>query len=196
MERTLDEAMSLGPIAEAIDRCGGAVSREGLRAKALGARTAIAASVDAEYRAYLEALAMDSSLSPDGEASTARGAGRWSLRSPAVLFPGLPAVAGLLFLLPGCGLRVFGGRPYVGDGLITAGLLLCAVAVGALVGDLIWLSVTKARTRSMGAGDVGREVARARKAWELALMERGMVPFLLDCIEEADQEERGDRAAR
>ncbi|MHC3473075.1 hypothetical protein ACYF6T_30900 [Streptomyces sp. 7R007] len=67
------------------------------------------------------------------------------MRAPTVLFPGLLAVVGLLFLLPGFGLRDLVGRPYLGDGLITAGLLLGAPAVGAAVGDLIWLRVTRAR---------------------------------------------------
>ncbi|GAA3836467.1 hypothetical protein GCM10022403_081280 [Streptomyces coacervatus] len=184
-ERVLDEAMGRAEIEEAVERCGSTVSRGCLRVRVLQARTAISASADAEYRAYLEAVAMGSSPSPDGEASAVRSTGRWSLRAPAVLYPGLLAVLGLLFLVPGCGLRVFGGRPYVGDGLITAGLLLCAVAVGAVVGDLIWLSVIAARRRSVCAGDAESHVTKARRAWELALLERGMVPFLLRCIEES-----------
>ncbi|MEU6535685.1 hypothetical protein [Streptomyces sp. NPDC047000] len=108
------------------------------------------------------------------------------LRS-AILVPGLPAVVAGVLLPTGYGLRVLDGRPYVGDCLLTAGFLVGAVAAGAVVGDLIWRSVTAERNRSLGedstARDAGAKTAQAQQAAELALLERGMVPFLLARIE-------------
>ncbi|MFC9932398.1 hypothetical protein [Streptomyces sp. NPDC127190] len=60
---------------------------------------------------------------------------------------------------------------------------------GLPVGGLLRLLVTRGRPRSADAGrtedDARAEVARARGAWELALLERGMLPFLLGRLEEA-----------
>ncbi|GAA3824816.1 hypothetical protein GCM10022403_067790 [Streptomyces coacervatus] len=65
----------------------------------------------------------------------------------AMLVTGVPAVAAAVFLFLGFGLGVFAGRPYVGEGLITAGLIFGAVAAGTAVGDLAWfLMAARGRT--------------------------------------------------
>ncbi len=101
----------------------------------------------------------------------------------------LVAVIAAGLLAAGFGLRAFGGRPYVGDGLITAGSITGAVAAGALVGDVVWALMARARDRrgADGGTDDGREseAAWVREEWELALLEWGMVPFLLERIEES-----------
>ncbi|MFG2957839.1 hypothetical protein ACGF5O_29510 [Streptomyces sp. NPDC048291] len=199
-EQVLDRALGLAPVAEAIDRCAGPLGREELRDRAVRARGAILAFADIEYRAYREALAAAGEGgratvgAPEPAADGVAAKPKPSV--PSVLMCRVPAVIGLVFLLSGFAVRSYGGRPYVGGGLVTVGLLAAAVAVGAAVGDLLWLSVTAARGHSGGARDVLPDVGRARRAWELALLERGMVPFLLGRLEEARMGERGDRAAR
>ncbi|OXY97534.1 hypothetical protein BEK98_08215 [Streptomyces diastatochromogenes] len=62
---------------------------------------------------------------------------------------------------------------------------------------LRWVAAKRDRA---GAGDVPADdvpdVTRAREAWELALLERGVVPFLLGRLEELLMGQRGGRAAR
>ncbi|MGW4732694.1 hypothetical protein ACWEQC_26565 [Streptomyces shenzhenensis] len=203
-ERVLAQALGSGQIAEALARPGATLGRERLHARASSARTAITAAAAVEYQDYLAARAAAAGRA--GRTQTEGDAGAPPRRAGgllalfAVLVPSLSAVAAAVFLLSGYGLRAVGGRPYVGDGLIMAGLLAAAVAAGAAIGDLIWLLVTAVRNRSgeeRGTpADADPEVATARAAWELALLERGMTPFLLGRIEEARMRERGDRAIR
>ncbi|MFE1885605.1 hypothetical protein [Streptomyces diastatochromogenes] len=58
----------------------------------------------------------------------------------------------------------------------------------------------RAGASDVPAGDVPADdvpdVTRAREAWELALLERGVVPFLLGRLEELLMGQRGDRTAR
>ncbi|MCH5671504.1 hypothetical protein [Streptomyces gilvus] len=64
-------------------------------------------------------------------------AGRF-LSVRALLVPGVPAALAVVALPLGVVLSCFDGRPYVGGGLITAGLIAGAAAVGAAVGDVAW----------------------------------------------------------
>ncbi|GAA2734565.1 hypothetical protein [Streptomyces nogalater] len=250
-ERVLDQAISLGQVVEAMERCGSLIDRAELRTRALGAIHAIAAFADIEYREYLAAVT----------ASSVRRNGRRALRAPAppssapvppssasALVPpsrvagppsrtsgpesrapgtashgalppshaaGLPgraagapssapamrvsASVGLVLLLSGYGMRSSGALPGAGDGLLTAGLLLGALAVGVAVGDLVRRSGPVRGDRPDGSGAVAGSadtVARARQAWELALLERGVVPFLLGRLEEARLGQRRDHAGR
>ncbi|MFF4256850.1 hypothetical protein ACFY1L_37255 [Streptomyces sp. NPDC001663] len=90
-------------------------------------------------------------------ADTSISVGRAPVRDVLVLR--LPAVAAIAFLLLGFTLRHFDGRPYVGEGLITVGLIAGAMAVGTAVGDLAWVYVTAAR-RCSGADDGAAEDGR------------------------------------
>ncbi|MER6122992.1 hypothetical protein ABT173_09965 [Streptomyces sp. NPDC001795] len=199
-ERLLDQALSSWQVREALDRAAGVLDREQLRTRALQARTAVVATAAIEYRDYLQARAVAAERGGRRQsAAAARGAGG-ILPVPPMFVPSLSAVAAGVFLLSGYALRAVEGRPYIGDGLITAGLLAAAVAAGAVIGDLVWSVVSAARNRSAGEdglpGDTDREVRRAWEAWQLALLERGVVPFLLGRLEEASVGERGDHAAR
>ena len=202
-EQVLDRAMALEQVAEPLDRCTAAIGREELRDAALRARHTIAAFADAEYRAYLGLLTSASGRTGARQAGACRAAasrGADGQSAISKLLRRASAAAGLALLLAGHMVRSLDGRPYVGDALLTAGLLIGAMAVGAAVGDLIWL-VMEARNRSAATDDDASEspdagVAKARAAWETALLERGMVPFLLGRLEEARTGEREDRAAR
>jgi hypothetical protein len=185
-ERILDRALDSGPVREALDRSRATLDREELRGEALRARTAISEAAAVEYRDYLEARdAQDgggrSTASP--AATGTRGGGL--LLALLVLV----AVVAAVLLVLGFGLRGPGGRPYVGDGLMTAGLIAGAVAVGAMVGDVAW--------SLMGAADAGAGAGGwVREEWELALVEWGIVPFLLDRIEARRAAARDGHPAR
>ncbi|MER7638990.1 hypothetical protein [Streptomyces sp. NPDC126522] len=184
-EVILDRALNSGRVREALDRAGEAVDREELRTQALHARDAIDEVAEAEYRDYLASGDVQGGQcgSVCLDAASTRRSG-WLM---AVLV--LVAVVAAGLLAAGFGLRAFGGRPYVGDGLITAGLITGAVAAGAMVGDVVWALMAAARDRRGADGEVGDgrepEAAWVREEWELALLEWGMVPFLLERIEES-----------
>ncbi|GHG99865.1 hypothetical protein [Streptomyces rubradiris] len=219
-ERVLDQAIDLGQVVEAMERCGSLVDRTELRAKALGAMNAITAFADIEYREYLAAVT----------ASSDRGKGRRALRAPAPPSrdPGVPSCGTLppsrdpgppgraagrppstsvrlvlssvgLVLLSGYGMWFSGALPRAGDGVLTVCLLLGAPAVGAAIGRLLRRSGPVPGEHTGGSGTAAAPadtVVRARQAWELALLERGVVPFLLGRLEEARLGQRRDRAGR
>jgi hypothetical protein len=106
----------------------------------------------------------------------------------AVLVPSLGAAATGVFLLCGFGLRAFAVRPHFDDGLVMAGVIAAAVTAGAALGDLAWLLAARARGRRCAEDDDRADrdpgVRRAREAWERAVLERGLVPFLLERLVE------------
>ncbi|MFJ9246886.1 hypothetical protein [Streptomyces sp. NPDC101776] len=195
-ERLLCRALDSGRVREALGRSCGTLDRECLRSRAIRARAAIAEAAAAEYREYVEAGGRQDARGDTGSpAGTGRrGGGRLMA---ALVFVAVVAVA---LLALGFGLRAFVGRPYVGDGVMTAGLIVGAVAAGAIVGDLAWSWKAPARDRSDTDRVVSREGAAEggwiHEEWELALLEWGLVPFLLDCIEEPGLLEQDGRPLR
>ncbi|MEU6367530.1 hypothetical protein ABZ876_17770 [Streptomyces sp. NPDC046931] len=200
-ERMVDRALDFPEVAAAIDATG--ASRAVLRTRALEARARIVGVAAAEYGHYLAlrtATAHRHAPAADGDG---RGAGDPShaasidddrtkkgiLPVLAVLVPSLGAAATGVFLLCGFGVRAFAVRPHIGDGLVMAGVIAAAVTAGAALGDLAWILVTGARGRSGRGGDDPAdrdpEVRRAREAWEDAVLERGVVPFLLQGVQAA-----------
>ncbi|MFJ6082769.1 hypothetical protein ACIQI8_15330 [Streptomyces sp. NPDC092369] len=167
----IDVALFERVLDQALDRVDGTVDREWLRSRALDERAAIVAAARAHGSEGVQNLLV-------------------------MLIPVLSAVAAVVLLIAGYGMRVFADRPYVGGGLITAALLTGAVAVGVAVGDLGWLLVAAARSRPLdGDGEGGRtDEGQGGEVGEAALLERGLVPFLQRCLEEARAGERGDRA--
>ncbi|MFJ2901500.1 hypothetical protein [Streptomyces sp. NPDC087212] len=173
-ERLLERALDLDPVTEALARRAGSVCREELRDSARRAHAEIVASAAAAHGGPVAGH----------PPRPCRPGGQQPVTS--LLAPRLSAVAGLVLLLSGYAVRSLGGRPYVGDGLIMAGVLICTVAVGAAVGDFLWLAVAALRRRD-GEHDEASSVPDAadpapeppHAAWELALLDRGLVPFLL-----------------
>jgi len=191
-ERLLDEALHSRQVRDALDSLDGTLDHGGLRTRALLARTVIAASAGAECRAYLEARAEQVARHGERAEGLAREVGaRGDGGLLPVLVPGLAAVCAAVSLVSGYGLQTAGGRPYVGAGLITAGLIAAAVAVGGVIGDLVCRAVPAVRQLPAAVPDV----SGARERWERALVERGMVPFLLDCLREVRAEEQNGQPA-
>ncbi|MEV6542545.1 hypothetical protein [Streptomyces sp. NPDC051665] len=184
-ELILERALNSGPVGEALGRAGEAFDRERLRTQALQARAAIGDVADVRYRDYLAAGSLQ-----DGRRSTAsRDAAGMRRSGWLVAVLALVAVVAAVLLAVGFSLRAFGGRPYVGDGLITAGMIAGAVAAGAAVGDFVWSLMAATRDRcdaDHGSSASGEpEGGWTREEWELALLEWGIVPFLLERIEES-----------
>ncbi|MFE5735562.1 hypothetical protein [Streptomyces celluloflavus] len=187
-ERILDRALSSQEIKDAVRRTAGALNAEQLRTQALRARADIAAAASAEYGSYLRLrISADRSRPPQAATGTTSRTGGGLLPALAVLVPGLAIVAAAVFLLFGFGLRVIGAYAHLADELVFAGLTSAGVAVATTALALLWLFVTAARNRSApdgrtagggAAGGADRALAQAREAWQLALLERGIMPFL------------------
>ncbi|WP_265564565.1 hypothetical protein [Streptomyces hygroscopicus] len=182
-ERMVERALDLPEIATATGSAEAGPSRERLRAEALEARdrlTGVAACEYDHYRTLRTAARVDGTRQ-DADRTTKSG----FLPVLALLVPSLGAVATGAFLLCGFGLRAFAARPHIDDGLVMAGVIAAAVTAGAALGDLGWLLVNRARRRRPGSDDpVDRDpgVRRAREAFECAVLERGLVPFLLERV--------------
>ncbi|MFE7855721.1 hypothetical protein [Streptomyces sp. NPDC057403] len=204
-ERLLEQGLQSRQVTDALRRPGGTLDRGRLRARALQARDDIVAAAAVEHRELVEARAdaaartKDSSAS-DGPERGVSSAGGGLLPVLAVLVPSLAAASAVAFLIIGFVLLELGGRPYIGEGLITSGLIAGAVAVGGAIGDLAYLIVAAARNRAADQADVPEDAvtgaARAREEWELALLERGVLPFLLGRLEESSAAEPEGRPAR
>ncbi|MFF3730357.1 hypothetical protein ACFYXM_08585 [Streptomyces sp. NPDC002476] len=185
-ERILDRALGSPLIQEGRRRNPGSPNNEQLRTRALGARTAIAASAAAEYRAYRQLL------DDSGNVANARGAVRResgagtavrgsALHAVAVLVPGLSATAAAVFGVIGFGFRAVGSHSHLAEVMLGAGAVAAGVAVVTVLAGLVGLLVVAAGNRSTKP-DGDAEVDRAREAWQGALLERGALPFLVDAI--------------
>jgi hypothetical protein len=180
-ERVVDRALGLPGVVVA--GAGGACApRERLRAQALQARDCLVEVAAAEYDHYLRTRA--AAADRDGPAAGDDRTRSRLLSVLAVLVPSLGVAATGVFLLCGFGLRAFAVRPHLDDGLAMAGVIAAAVTAGAALGDLAWLLAARARRRrGHDPADDDPEVRRARDAWEHAVMERALVPFLLECAD-------------
>ncbi|MQS06999.1 hypothetical protein [Streptomyces alkaliphilus] len=113
----------------------------------------------------------------------------------SVLLPILAGIAAAIFLTLGHLLGVMDPEPAAAGTIRTAGwFFLVLMGIGILVAgtELLITALRHGSGRSetgAGGAESGRreaeseEVARARDAWEEALMERGLLPFLRDTAE-------------
>lgn len=199
-EEILDQALDSPELSEAIGCAVTGPTRERLRAEALRARAPIAGAAAVEYDRYLRlwtsaAEAGHGRRRDDDSPPAAREEGGGLLATLAVLVPSLGAVVAGVFLLTGFSLHALDARPHLGDGLIAVGVVAAAVAAGATLGDLAWLLTTAARDRAPADGaeppDRDAAVSQAREAWQSALLQRGLLPFLLGRLNATGPPEAG-----
>ncbi|MFI2238096.1 hypothetical protein [Streptomyces chrestomyceticus] len=187
----LGQALDSPEVGEAMRRTPGAADREQLRTQAHRERDALCAAAAPEYETYARLRSANGAPPPDAappESLTAADSGGGLLPALAVLVPSLGAVAAVLFLAIGFGMRLVGFHRQFADELVYAGWLAAGIAAAATVAGLAWMLVTAARNRSTDgapgadAEELEPEVAQARAAWQRALLERGILPFLLNHI--------------
>ncbi|MFT2020323.1 hypothetical protein ACMA1D_31515 [Streptomyces sp. 796.1] len=184
------------------------LSSHQLRTMALGAAASITACAAVEYDRYVQVRA---AARPPGDPAGKQGAqgraaaslgaamgdvtgrsGAGVVAMLAVLAPALAGSAAVIFLVVGALLRVFAPDAALGAPLVTAGWVfaVCA-AVGILIAATALL-VTAVRNGGTGRGRrspaSADEVARAREAWHLALLERGVLPFVQQALANADRD--------
>ncbi|MEU5104037.1 MULTISPECIES: hypothetical protein [unclassified Streptomyces] len=115
----------------------------------------------------------------------ASGAGLVAVLS--VLAPVLAGTAAIIFLLAGYLLRLLDPAPAIAQPMVTAGWLFAVLTAAGLLIATVGLLLTALRNGSRAMRGSARsaqreEVDRAREAWGLALLERGVVPFLRDAL--------------
>ncbi|MFH8345109.1 hypothetical protein [Streptomyces sp. NPDC018045] len=192
----LGRALDSREVRDALRRSPAAPDREQLRSQAHRARDTLCAAAAPEYAAYARLRSEADSGTHPGPPAVADSDGL--LPALGVLVPSLGAVAAVLFLAIGFGMRLVGFHRQFADELVYAGWLAAGVAAAATVAGLAWMLVTAARNRSAppaddttGDGaDQETEVARARAAWQRALLERGIQPFLLERVRTRVREEQ------
>ncbi|SFE32899.1 hypothetical protein [Streptomyces mirabilis] len=178
-ERILDRALHSPEIMAAVERVGVTDTRERLRAEALQARPSLSRTAAVEYDRYLRVRA---SGRHEGPTKAAVRVGDGSVSVSALLVPSLGVVAAGVYVLSGFDLHALDVRPHLNDGLIMVVVILAAVTAGAALGDLLWSLATRDRPTSE---DRDPEVRRAHEEWQLALLERGVMPFLLGTLDGA-----------
>ncbi|MFE9612810.1 hypothetical protein [Streptomyces sp. NPDC006012] len=210
-ERILDEALRSAPHRPDLAAVGQRLNLEQLRTMALNATALITASAATEYQHYVKAreeLRQPVQSTPSssarasapadpgagaiglattlGEAAETTGAG--AIAVVAVLAPVLAGTAAAIFLLVGYILKMLTPEPAFARTMLTAGWVFGTVAAAAILVAAVGLLLTALRNRPSGetatCTAANTEVRRAREAWQEALLERGVLPFLLESLAE------------
>jgi len=203
-ERVLDEALRSALHHPELDAVGRRLTLEQLRTLGLNAVALITAAASTEYQHYVEVreeLRQSASSSRTsgsakpgpaavGPAATlgevAEPAGAGAVAVAAVLTPVLSGTAGAIFLLVGYASRALDSKPAFGEAMITAGWVCGALAAASILVVAVGLLLTAVRNRrSLDTGlygELSEEEALAREAWRLALLERGIKPFLREAL--------------
>lgn len=211
-ERVLDEALRTADRRADLSGVGQRLTTEQLHTMAMNAAATIAARAADEYQHYVTAREKLRQPAPaswpdtvdndqfaaadkegDGTAGgfaaavgdAASGAGLVAVLS--VLAPVLAGTAAIIFLLAGYLLRLLDPAPSIAQPMVTAGWLFAALTAAGLLIATVGLLLTALRNGSRAMRGSARsaqreEADRAREAWRLALLERGVVPFLRDAL--------------
>ncbi|MFJ5883219.1 hypothetical protein [Kitasatospora cineracea] len=146
----------------------------------------ILATAEPEYLAYRRLR--DAVPEPPARAADPRERLTGWLGALALIVPIVSGSAAAVFFLLGAVLDL--SHPHTGPAgeLRTAAWTTVAVAVAGALAGLIGLLLTAAWRRTDPTGDPQHEqqVAAARTAWRSALLERGLLPFLLADPDDGD----------
>ncbi|PAZ14367.1 hypothetical protein CLM62_19325 [Streptomyces sp. SA15] len=174
-EAVLDVALNTGDVCSVLrtDPTGRAGAQ--LRIQALGAADEITAAAADAYAVYL--TTRDSARPPDLKRSTGEGT---VLPALMVLTPLLAAASAAVLLLLGYVLQVADASGSFPASLVTAGWVLALIAVVSTLVALTALVRTALHQR--GGRPSADRVEQARLAWQQALLDRGMLPYLRGCV--------------
>ncbi|MEU0698706.1 hypothetical protein ABZ349_32725 [Streptomyces niveus] len=195
-ERILDETLRHAHDRPDLADVGQRLNTEQLRTMALNATSLITGAAATEYEHYAKireefrapatSPVGNSVLAPAMHGATETGAGLAAV--VAVLVPLLAGAAAVVFLLVGYALRMLSPVPGFSDTLLTVGWFFSAVTALGLAVAAAGLLVTALRNAStqVPAGDTDGswpdDVSRAREEWRVAVLERGILPFLREAL--------------
>ncbi|WP_141747412.1 hypothetical protein [Streptomyces nanshensis] len=186
-ERVLDRALNSPKGQAALRGAGGPDIATRLRHRLLEDRDSILPAARQEYHHYRRLRARTASrVVPSGRISKGiegdHSPSRGLLGAVGFLVPALSAVAAVVFLVFGHGLRFIDGRSSVANALVNVGWGAAAVAALATLTGLAGLLASARRNRSVGdtphTDDRSAAVSTAQRAWHQALLEKGILPSL------------------
>ncbi|MET7514412.1 hypothetical protein ABZS88_13165 [Streptomyces sp. NPDC005480] len=210
-ERILDDALRTAPDRPDLAAVGQRLNPEQLRTMALNATALITAAAATEYQNYVKVRAdLRAPARPvrplrEGESAAESGGGAIGLAATvgevaettgagviavvAVLAPVLAGTAAAIFLLVGYILKMLDPEPAFAQTLLMAGWVFGALTVAGILvaGAGLLLTALRNGSTSLQAGahtESNEEVDRAREAWCLVLLERGILPFLREALAE------------
>ncbi|KJK40155.1 membrane protein [Streptomyces variegatus] len=207
-ERILDEALRSAPHRPELAAVGQRLNAEQLRTMALNATALITAAASTEYQHYVKvrdelrqpasagspAVRESGSAEPgtvaSGIAATMGGvtetAGAGAVAVVAVLAPVLAGTAAAIFLLVGYILQMLDPEQGFARTMLTTGWVFGAVTAVAILIAAVGLLLTALRNKPTAEGgpygELRGEVAQAKEAWNEALLERGILPFLREAL--------------
>ncbi|MGP3924529.1 hypothetical protein [Streptomyces sp. 8N616] len=209
-ERILGEALRTANQRPDLAAIGRRLNIEQLRTMALAASAAISACAAAEYQQYVKLRdelrdpppATSSRTESQGgigqggrggmglaavAGGTAEAPGAGLLAIFSVLAPVLAGTAAVIFLLIGYLLHAVAPDEPAAGPLINAGWVFVALTAAGIVIAMAGLLLTALRNGSSSVRASARdersvELDRARDAWRLALLERGVLPFLREAL--------------
>ena len=124
---------------------------------------------------------------PPGGAESGEPAGAGLAAVIAVLAPVLAGAAAVIFLLVGYVLEMVGPSPHFANTLLTTGWVFGGIAAAAMFVAAVGLLLTALRNSSTSLraddrAELDTAVDRAREAWQQALLQRGILPFLQEAL--------------
>ncbi|MFE5729350.1 hypothetical protein ACFQ7A_00325 [Streptomyces sp. NPDC056528] len=189
-ERVLDDALSTAHARPELAGVGTRLTVAQLRSMTLNATALVTSAAASEYDHFVKVRERDRAT------AGARAPAPYDLPGPGagvvaivtVMVPVLAGAASVIFLLVGAVLHALAPTVAFGATLLTAGLVFGSLAAAGLLCAAVGLLVTALRNSPVEVSAGGPpappddELSRAREAWRLALLERGILPFLRDAL--------------
>ncbi|MFC7921881.1 hypothetical protein [Streptomyces cinereoruber] len=191
-ERVLDEALSTAHARPELAGVGSRLTVAQLRAMTLNATALVTSAAASEYDHFVKVREQNRASvgvrDPDAHDHLGTGSGAGVVAIVTVMVPVLAGAAAVIFLLVGAVLHALAPTVAFGATLLTAGLVFGSLAAAGLLCAAAGLLVTALRNSPVEVSTGGPpaapddELSRAREAWRLALLERGILPFLRDAL--------------
>ncbi|MFZ3558705.1 hypothetical protein [Streptomyces sp. BH055] len=192
-ERLLDDALRTAPNRPELAAVGQRLNPEQLRTMALGAAALINTAAADEYQRYVkireELRSTPRLLRPlrEGGNSSGESTGPGVAAVAVVLAPVLAGTAAMIFLIVGYVLSMLNPVPAFARTLRTFGWVFGAITAASILVAAVCLLLAALRNGSTSLqasthGEASEEVKQAREAWRVALLDRGILPFLRDAL--------------
>lgn len=195
-ERVLDDALSTAHARPDLAGVGSRLTVGQLRSMALNATALITTAASSEYDHFVKVREQGRVAVATRVPAPQDGSGAGIVAIVTVMVPVLAGSAAFIFLLVGALLHAIAPTVVFGATLLTAGLVFGAVAAAGLLcaaAGLLRTALRNSPTATVGAGTpttaADDELSHAREAWRLALLERGVVPFLRDALAAMDRDD-------